>query len=226
LVRCYYTGNMGVLVKNLSLYYIAHVPEMMTPDTPAILMLHGIGGNEYQLFNFVDNLPQDHLIVAIRAPFTIHNGSYTWFSVDFSVPAIDHIEAEKSRLFLKSFINEIAELYKIKREKISVLGFSQGAIMSFSVGLTEPTLFGKLIALSGRILPETMLQSSKIKMKNQNMRVFVGHGIYDPTLPVKWAREAKHHIESLSLPLTYHEYNIWHEVSDQEMNDILQFIRN
>lgn len=195
--------NMNSPKKNLPLYYVAQMPEEITLQTPVIILLHGIGGNEYQLFNFANELPADHLIVSVRAPFPVYSGSYTWFSVDFSVPSIKHDEAEKSRLLLAEFIDELCNLYKVKKKNVSVIGFSQGAIMGFSIGLTSPGLFGKLVALSGRILPETIESSILIGDSLDNLKVFVGHGIYDPTLPIKWAREAKSHLEQLPVNLVY-----------------------
>ncbi len=86
--------------------------------------------------------------------------------------------------------------------KVILLGFSQGAIMSFAIALTKPEKVKGIVALSGRILPEfDKLLSSRIE--RDMPKVFIGHGKYDGILPVQHARESLQKLKQIGIEPTY-----------------------
>ncbi|MCW3090042.1 MAG: esterase [Ferruginibacter sp.] len=91
--------------------------------------------------------------------------------------------------------------------------------MSYSVGLTNPKELKGIISLGGRLLTE--VRPSIIKSDDMvQLKVFVAHGVQDNTLSIHYAREAKLYLENLDVRLSYHEYDMWHEINGTVLNDV------
>ena len=114
------------------------------------------------------------------------------------------------------FVKEIKKLYKINQPYPG--GFSQGAIMSYTVGLMNSEEVNGIIAFSGRVLKE-IKPLVKMNENLQQLKVFAAHGTQDSTLPIHYARQAKDYLESLGVQLSYHEYNIGHQIDETVLKD-------
>src|SRR5262245_53278878 len=124
-------------------YRLAQPRAAVVGKPPLLLLLHGYGSNEDDLFSLAPYLDERFLIISARAPVALTSfsfASYAWFSLGFTPQGviIDEREAESSRLTLHGFINEVVELHQIDPGAVYLLGFSQGAMMSLSVALTFP----------------------------------------------------------------------------------------
>jgi len=207
-------------LNKLLLEYIVREPTTAQVNPPLLILLHGVGGNETNLFKYATMFPPEFVVVAVRAPFIKTVGSYAWFSVNFFMgkPIINPEEAEQSRGILMEFINQLIEKYNVDSTNIYLVGFSQGAIMCYSVALTKPGCIKGIAALSGRILPEIkpLVTPSETLPK---LKVLISHGEEDNKLPVQYARDAKEYIESLHIPLAYIE---WPATGHLVNNDIMQ----
>ena len=146
-------------MKQLSLQYISREPNTISEKTSLLILLHGYGSNEEDLFSFATELPDDLIIISARAPQSLGFGSYAWYSINFTADQgkfSDIPEAIEARELIASFIDEIQEKYNITPNKTFLLGFSQGTILSYSVGLNYPEKVQKVIALSGYIIPDLL----------------------------------------------------------------------
>ncbi|HEY9047104.1 MAG TPA: alpha/beta fold hydrolase [Ohtaekwangia sp.] len=202
---------------NLALQYL--VREAKHKSTRAIILLHGVGSNESDLFNLADQLPDDFYIIAARGQYTLGSGRYAWYNVDFSTgkPVINTAQELSSRELILKFIAQVKQKYSL--DEIYLGGFSQGAIMSYSVGLTHPQEVKGIIALSGRVL-EQIQTSVKKNPDLHKVNVFLAHGVQDGTLPVHYARQAKTFLEGLDVPVSYHEYSIGHQINLEVLTDL------
>lgn len=209
----------------LSLSYLHRAPKVEVKNPPLLILLHGFGSNEQDLFSLAEDFPPEFLVLSARAPHVLTEGSYAWFAVDFSsgAPINNKEQAEKSRVLLKQFIEEVASAFAVDTKKIILVGFSQGAIMSYSVALTHPSLTKGVAALSGRVLTEVRSQIESTPALKQ-LKIFIGHGTEDNVLRIDFAREAKAYLTSLALTPTYYEYNIAHGISREEKLDLLEWI--
>lgn len=205
------------------LTYLVKEPVTKTDDAPLLIMLHGYGSNAQDLFGLSGYMPAKYRVLSVQAPITISQGSYAWYHLDMSggKPKYSFAEAEKSRKQIAQFIDEAKVKYKSKQ--VHLLGFSQGAIMSYSVAFTQPEKVKSIVALSGRILQEV---SSAVKPNNQlqQLNVFIGHGKNDNVLPISYGKEALDICTSLNVKLSYNEYNMAHEINQQELNDIVLWL--
>ncbi len=200
------------------LQYLVKQPTIQSAKSKALILLHGVGSNEADLFSLANQLPLDYLIICPCGPYTLGAGRYAWYNVDFSTgkPVFDAAQEASSRAIIKQFIEQVKQQYKV--DEIYLGGFSQGAIMSYSVGLTKPGIVKGIISLSGRLLIE--IRSSIVKNDVQKLKVFIAHGMQDNTLPVQYARDAKLYLEGLGIQPSYHEYNMGHQVNGAVIKDL------
>jgi phospholipase/carboxylesterase len=208
----------------LSLDHFVQDPRITSEHPPLLILLHGFGSNERDLYLFAREMPPEYLVITVRAPRTLARGSYAWFAIDFSsgTPVNDKAQAEESRLILKQFIDDAIATYLTDSKRVYLLGFSQGAIMSYSVALTYPGLIRGVVALSGRILKE--IREKVRKEGNEDLKIFIGHGTLDTVLGINFAREAKEYLSSLGVYPEYHEYPIAHGISSNEVADVVRWV--
>lgn len=192
-----------------------------------LVLLHGVGGNETNFHAIAELVDPRILVVMPRGPIVLSAQAkqFGWFPVTFSStgPVIDAGAAEKSRLVLIKFTQQIQDLYHVDHQHTVIAGFSQGGIMSASVALTQPKIVTGFGILSGRVLSEINPQISDIASL-KNLNGFIAHGEYDSTLPVSWAKRSDEMLTGLSVPHLTKIYPINHEISPDMLNDFLVWL--
>jgi len=192
-----------------------------TPNQPLVIFLHGYGSNEQDLFGIKDDLPASYTYLSVRAPITMEEGSYQWFRKKGEGAYNGETDDLKtSGQVLLDFIAQAAKKYHTEPDKVVLVGFSQGAIMSYEVALRHPEALGGIAALSGRILP-VLKSALKPDEKRQSLAIFIGHGKQDNRLPYKDGTEANSLLQSISLTPEFHGYEgLGHSISAAEIEDL------
>jgi phospholipase/carboxylesterase len=199
----------------MSLHYIVREPLLKTEQPPLLILLHGYGSNEQDLFSFAEELPKELLIISVRAPYEIGYGGYAWYAINFDNVNGKFSDLKQAKISLNKiaiFIDDIKTKYNTKPNKTFLLGFSQGAILSYSLSFFYPNKVNHIIALSGYV--NTELLPEKIS-KEIETDYYSSHGIVDQVLPVDWARKSKTFLDNLELKNEYSEYNVGHGVAPQ-----------
>jgi phospholipase/carboxylesterase len=212
-------------MEKLSLVHLVRQPQVKGASTPLLLLLHGVGSNEYDLFGLAPYLDKRFLIISVRAPYTMEVDSFAWFEVNFTPqgPIIQPEQAEASRNRMITFLNEAVVAYGADPQQVYLMGFSQGAIMSASVALTRPELVAGVVLMSGRILPQIEpLVAAPEKLKG--LPVLVVHGTSDGVLPVNNGRDSQKTLSALPVDLLYREYPMGHEVSRESLADVTSWL--
>lgn len=211
----------------LSLKYIVKEPEAVRAGSPPplLLLLHGIGSNEQDLMGLAPSLDPRFLIAGVRAPIAMQPGSYAWYPTQF-LPAgflIDEAEAEQNRKLLLKFVDEIVKALGADPDRVFLMGFSQGAIMSVAAGLTAPRKFAGVVGMSGRLLPGV---ESKIAPEGQlrGLPVLIVHGTGDTVIRISFARDLRDRLRDLGVDLEYVEYPIAHHISDESLHRITAWL--
>lgn len=208
--------------KTLSLTHLVREPRRRTEGRPPLLLLlHGFGSNEADLFGLAPYLDERLTIVSARAPVVLGAGAYAWFNLEFTPEGMvsDVEQAKKSLKMLPGFIDELAAAYGTDERRTYLAGFSQGAMMSLALMLTRPEKVAGVAAMSGR-LPAQLMGREHDRGALEGLPVIITHGIYDPMLPVENARQARRYLEELPVDLTYREYPMGHEVSLESLRDV------
>jgi phospholipase/carboxylesterase len=211
---------------NLSLEYKIREPKVILDKNPILLLLHGYGSNEADLFSFAPELPDEYYIISARAPYDLQYGSYAWYAINFDADQnkfSDNDQARISRDVIAGFIDELVANYPIDVNDVNLIGFSQGSILSYAVALSYPEKVNKVVAMSGyvnlEIVAEDYLKNDLTKLK-----IFASHGTVDQVIPVDWARKTPAILEKLGITTTYKEYPVGHGVSPQNFYDFKNWL--
>ena len=197
------------------LQYIVRQPKTIAENPPLLILLHGYGSNEQDLFSFAEELPDEFLIISAQAPNALGAGSYAWYAINFddvNGKFSDLKQAKESIDKIAIFIDEIKEKYNTASDKTFLLGFSQGAILSYSLSFFYPNKVQHVIALSGYINTELLPASISKEIKTD---YYCSHGSVDQVLPIEWARKSKPFLDNLDFKNAYSEYPVGHGVAPQ-----------
>ena len=93
-----------------SLYYLVQEPEVVLESNPVLILLHGFGSNEEDLFSFASELPKNYYIISVRAPKPLAPYGYAWFDIQFDAygnKITNDEEAWLAKNLVIDFINEV-----------------------------------------------------------------------------------------------------------------------
>ena len=207
------------------LHYIVRQPKIEQENPPLLILLHGYGSNEEDLFSFASELPDELLIVSARAPFDMNFGGFAWYAITLDAndeKFSDLDEARKSITKIAEFIDYVKTTYKTDSNNTFLLGFSQGAILSYALSLNYPNKVNHVIALSGYINEE--LTPKSVSDLNIATDYYISHGTVDQVLPVDWARKAPIYLSENNLQNVYSEYPVGHGVAPQNFYSFKSWI--
>ena len=211
----------------MNLHYLIQEPKVKHDKNPLLLLLHGYGSNEEDLFSFASELPNDSYVISVRAPYDLQPYGHAWYAIHFDADEnkfSDNVQAKQSVELIAAFIDEIVKQYPIDAKNVTLIGFSQGAILSYATALTYPEKISKVVALSGYFNQEIMPEVIDTKAIS-HLKFFVSHGSVDQVIPVDWARKAKPALENLGLEVEYQEYPIGHGVSPKNFYDFKNWLQ-
>ena len=211
----------------MNLHYLVQEPKVKHDKNPLLLLLHGYGSNEEDLFSFAPELPDDSYVISVRAPYDLQPYGHAWYAIHFDADEnkfLDNVQAKQSVELIAGFIDAIVKQYPIDTKNVTLVGFSQGAILSYATALTFPDKVAKVVALSGYFNQEIMPEVIDTKSIS-HLKFFVSHGSVDQVIPVEWARKAKPALENLGLEVEYHEYPVGHGVAPQNFFDFKNWLQ-
>ncbi|MEJ8756860.1 esterase [Pontibacter sp. H259] len=216
--------NTTDLKSDLALNYLVQPAKTTDNNHRILILLHGVGSNEQDLFALARLVPDNYTVIAPRGPFILGANRYAWYQVDFTTgkPALNEAQEAESRQLISRFIDEVKTKYNT--HEVYLGGFSQGAIMSYTIGLTQPGKVAGILSFSGRILTEIrpLVQAGP---ELNNLAVFIAHGTQDGTLPVHYAREARTYLQALGIEPAYHELEMGHQLNDQVLTEIQNWLK-
>lgn len=210
----------------MQLHYLVREPKVILEKNPVLLLLHGYGSNEEDLFSFATELPEEYYVISVRAPYDLQPYGHAWYAIYFDADEnkfSDDEQAKTSRDTIVNFIDSICEKYPIDSTNVTLIGFSQGAILSYATALSYPEKVSRVVALSGYLNEKVIKEDFQTKDIN-SLKFFISHGSVDQVIPVDWARKAKPFLENLGLEVTYKEYPVGHGVAPQNFFDFKNWL--
>ena len=192
---------------NFSLHHIVREPKVKKDKNPLILLLHGYGSNEEDLFSFASELPDEYYVISARAPYDLMYNSFAWYAINFDADEnkfSDIEQAQSSRVLIATFIDEVVQNYAINANDVTLIGFSQGCILSYAVALTYPQKVQRVVAMSGYWNAE-IAEENYAKNDFSNKKIFASHGTVNEVIPVDWARKKKKKIKALGINIIFKE---------------------
>ena len=191
-----------------------------TDELPMVVMLHGRGADNRDLAELAPMLDNGRCrFVFPNAPrrFEAYPGmrfGRTWF--DGWPPERGSIA--ESRQLLLSFLDGIVK--RIPTSRLILGGFSQGALMSLDCGLRMEPLPAGIFVMSGGLYEDDLPDLRS----RAGQRVLICHGTADEVVPVIFARRACLILEEHGIHPEYHEFPIGHQVSEEEIGVVREFI--
>jgi len=212
----------------MQLHYLVREPKVILEKNPVLLLLHGYGSNEEDLFSFATELPEEYYVISVRAPYDLQPYGHAWYAIYFDVDEnkfSDDEQAKTSRDTIANFIDSICEKHPIDKTNVTLIGFSQGAILSYATALSYPEKVNRVVALSGYLNEKVLAEGFQNKAISK-LKFFISHGSVDQVIPVDWARKAKPFLENLGLDVTYKEYPVGHGVAPQNFYDFKNWLES
>lgn len=212
---------------SLSLEHLVRPSSLETGKKPTIIMLHGYGSNKEDLFSFAPELDERFLIVSAQAPIGLQPSGYAWYAITYlpgNQKFTNDEQALASRDLISEFIDEVVQHYQADPENICLMGFSQGAILSYATALSFPQKVRQVVAMSGYIHDE-LLASNYRDNNFDDLRIYSSHGAVDQVVPVEWDRQTPERLTQLKIAHHYSEFPVGHGVHPlnfQEMKNWLQ----
>ncbi|WP_088007016.1 alpha/beta hydrolase [Indiicoccus explosivorum] len=176
---------------------------------PAIFVLHGIGSDEQNMLPLIDGLEDRFAVFSLRGSLH-HPPGYAYFTIEgFGKPHRQVFDDAISRL--TGFIDYAVQHYPIDPDRLYIAGFSQGAILAMTLGLTLGSRIRGIAALSGYI-PDFVKEQYPVKPVDQ-LSVFISHGQFDGVLPYDWGLESRNLFRGSDSDVTFRTYPEGHTVS-------------
>lgn len=185
-----------------SLSYLIR-PAVTEPEG-LLVLFHGRGADERDLFPLLDLLDPGRRMLGVtpRGPLHLPPGGAHWYAVrEIGYP--DPQTFRQTYAIASAWLDGVAEEAGVRPERTVLGGFSQGAVMTYALGLGtgRPRPAG-LIALSG-FMPT--VAGFELDLSASLPRVAIGHGSADAVISVEWGRDARARLEAADAEVVYRE---------------------
>jgi phospholipase/carboxylesterase len=194
-----------------------------TQPPPLLLMLHGFGSNERDLFSFASYLNPTFHIVAARGILNMGFG-YAWYQL-YGGPGNlrpDPLTRGRAIDVLSKFVRDLPARLGTDPQRTYLLGFSQGAILSLALALQMPEHIAGIVPISGYLDPETIPAIEPDRLSH--LRALMIHGLHDELIPIEAARQSRSFLEKTPIKLTYREYPVGHTIHSDALGLIREWL--
>jgi phospholipase/carboxylesterase len=189
----------------------------------ALVLLHGRGTSEDDLFPLFDELDPDRRLVGVspRAPLQLPPGGWHWYAVRrVGFPDAPTFGPTLERL--SGWFDSLPDALGVPLDRAVLGGFSQGAVMSYAVGLGKGRPHpAAIVALSGFI---PTAEGWQLDEELDGYPVALGHGTFDPIIEVGFGREAKERLEAAGADVTWRESPMQHTIDPEYLPELQRFV--
>ena len=188
-----------------------------------LVLLHGWRGSEDSMWIFTHRLSPEDWLISPRGSLEAPEGGFGWFlSGAAQVPALAEIKPLIEQLL--SMIDRWAHWNGVDSRQLTLMGFSQGALLAYAITLLFPHRVAGIAALAG-YLPEKW-RESELTSALAGKPFYMAHGSQDTTIPVTSARQTLHFLEDAGAAVTYCESEVGHKLSMGCLHGLEDFFQN
>ncbi|MCA4133701.1 alpha/beta hydrolase [Arthrobacter sp. M4] len=192
--------------------------EQERAGRPLLVLLHGYGANERDLFSLAGMLPEEFAVASVRAPMPMGPG-FTWFpltqSIDYSLDAVKHAA---------DYVDAWLDSVRDGHPSVSLLGFSMGMAMATTLLRRRPADYAAVVGLSGFAVDAGADPTFRDAEMDGTVPMFWGRDQQDPVItPDKieftmgWVRK---HVKLTKVLYT----GMWHGINEQEVGHVREFL--
>jgi phospholipase/carboxylesterase len=198
------------------------VREAAGEPAGALVLFHGRGADEHDLHPLLDLLDPDRRLLGVtpRGPLALPPGGAHWYALQrVGYPDRDTFLATYAEV--GAWLDDFLEEHGISHDATVLGGFSQGAVMAYSLilgaGRPRPAA---LIALSGFIPTVDGFELDLTDIPP----VAIGHGTYDPVISVEFGRQARKILEEAGASVLYREYPLPHAIDPRFLMELRSWL--
>ncbi|MBW8741756.1 MAG: alpha/beta hydrolase [Gaiellaceae bacterium] len=189
----------------------------------ALVLVHGRGADELDLFPLLDLFDPERRLVAAtpRAPLALPPGGWHWYAfrqVGYPDPATFQAVYPVLTEWLDAFLDE----HGVAHDRLVLGGFSQGAVMTYAAGLgagrPRPAA---LVALSGFI---PTVEGFELDLSPPLPPIAIGHGALDQVISVGFGRAARDVLRDAGADVTYRESPMPHAIDPAFARELAAWI--
>ncbi len=210
------------MVEQLTFHGVPHLVREGRGDGTLVL-LHGRGADEHDLFGLFDILDPERRLTGITAggPLRLPPGGKHWYVV----PRVGFPEPQTFKASYDALQSLLDDELGLDWDKTVVGGFSQGTVMSYALALGEgrPKPAG-VLAQSG-FIPVTETWTPDLSTR-AGLPVFISHGTLDPIMEIGFARDARDRLQAAGAQVTYHEAPFAHHIDPRSLPDVQRFLKD
>ncbi|OUW77361.1 MAG: hypothetical protein CBD72_01175 [Flavobacteriaceae bacterium TMED212] len=191
--------------------------------SPLIILIHGYGSNEKDLFSLIDYLPEKAYIISIRGPIELFNNSYAWYNIyeDANSKFYDLEGARQIRDELSKFIDDIIKYPNIDSNNVTLIGFSQGAVLSHAISYSYTGKIKNIMALSG-VIDEKIMKKTDLKPKTN---IYISHGTSDNIIDYNISHESLNFYKSKNIDFTFESYDQGHGINEKNLESLVKWLK-
>jgi len=186
----------------------------------ALVLLHGRGADEYDLFPLLDALDPERRLLGItpRAPLSLPPRGADWYRLG-GIPTPDPDTFFPTFQAAAAFLDSLP----VPADRVVLGGFSQGAVMSWALGLgagrPRPAA---IMALSG-FMPE--VEGFELDLTGlDGYPIAIAHGSLDPVIPVEFSRAAAERVGAEGAALLWRETPVPHTIDPRVLPELQEFV--
>ena len=203
---------------------IQHLERPAAGEPEGLLVLfHGRGADEHDLYPLLDLLDPERRLLGMtpRGPLSLPPGGAHWYAVQ-QIGYPDPSTFLPTYAAVSAWLDELWGTTGLTATQTVLGGFSQGAVMTYSLGLgrgrPRPAA---LVALSG-FMPT--VPGFELDLEPPLPPVAIGHGTFDNVISVEWGRRARQELEAAGADLLYREYPLPHAVDPRFLVELAPWL--
>jgi phospholipase/carboxylesterase len=189
----------------------------------ALVLLHGRGADEHDLFPLLDALdPERRLVGATpRGPLSLPPGGAHWYVLGgIGTPEATTFNA--SYAALESWLEAFLQEHDLGYDRLVLGGFSQGGVMAYSLGLGPRRPRPAALTVFSSFVPT--VEGFELDLSPPLPPVAIGHGSFDNVIGIEWGRRARALLEGAGAEVLYREAPTFHQIDPRFVREVTDWV--
>jgi phospholipase/carboxylesterase len=207
-----------------TIYTVERKPREGSAAAPLLLLLHGYGANERDLFDMAEAVDPRLHIVSARAPLSLPWGGYAWYHLGGAPGRLvpDAATRGTAAELLERFVADLPDRLGADPRRVYLLGFSQGAILALGLAARAPQLVAGVVAVSGYLDPQLLPEQMPTF---EGLPILQLHGSLDTMIPISLALWTRDLLQATRARYEFHEYPVGHGIHPDGLRVIQEWLR-
>lgn len=196
---------------------------------PLLVLLHGFGSNEKDLFGLAQYVPDRFVVASLRAVGANAMG-YEWFALGPELSgAAGHVQSERTDRLREEGTNRAAEAVRAWLREVAepftgvaLAGFSQGGAVAAQVLRQQPDLVDAVAILSGFVAPGEL--DGDAELADRRPPVMWSRGDADQVIAPYLVERTAAWLPEHSTPTARTHPGLGHAISADTLGDLVTFL--